>query len=140
MYLAQKTDTFWPKEGPEHWQTVEWLMWQMGGLGPMLGQAHHFLKYNKGKAPYAQERYSGEAGRLYGVLDRRLSEVEFLAGSYSIADMAAWPWVARFEWQNIDLAEFPQVKRWYLTIAERPAVQRGYQVPIAGQTIAMPGA
>jgi GST-like protein len=108
---------------------MEWLMWQMGGFGPMLGQAHHFLQFNPGKAEYAEQRYGNEAKRLYGVLDRRLAEEEYLAGDYSIADMAAWPWAARFEWQQIDLNEFPNVKRWYKAIAARPAVQKGYKVP-----------
>ena len=110
---------------------TEWLMWQMGGAGPMLGQVHHFVKFNKGKAPYAEERYTKEAKRLYGVLDRRLAEVEYVAGDYSIADMSIWPWISRFEWQGIDLAAFPNVARWYKAIAERPAVQRGYHVPVA---------
>jgi GST-like protein len=95
----------------------------------MLGQVHHFVKYNKGKSAYAEERYSKEAQRLYGVLDRRLDDRDFVAGDYSIADIAIWPWISRFEWQEIDLARFPNVKRWYTTIAKRPAVQRGYKVP-----------
>ena len=99
----------------------------------MLGQVHHFVKYNAGKAPYAEERYSKEAQRLYRVLNDRLSGRDFIAGAgagqYSIADMACWPWVSRFEWQEIDLAAFPHVRDWYLRIAARPAVARGYQVP-----------
>jgi GST-like protein len=106
---------------------MEWLMWQMGGFGPMLGQAHHFLQFNPGKAEYAEQRYGNEAKRLYGVLDRRLAEEEYLAGDYSIADMAAWPWAARFEWQQIDLNEFPNVKRWYKAIAARPGRSEGLQ-------------
>ncbi|MDX2289392.1 MAG: glutathione S-transferase N-terminal domain-containing protein [Hyphomicrobiaceae bacterium] len=129
MYLARKTDQFWDTDGAAHWQTIEWLMWQMGGFGPMLGQAHHFLKYNRGKAPFAEERYRTEAKRLYGVLDRRLSAMDYVAGRYSIADIAIWPWASRFAWQEIDLADYPHVKRWYLAIAARPAVQRGYSVP-----------
>jgi GST-like protein len=129
MYLAEKSGKLWPSSGEAHWRTVEWLMWQMGGIGPMLGQVHHFVKFNKGKAPYAEERYSAEARRLYAVLDRRLAEAEFLAGDYSIADIATWPWISRFEWQEIDLNEFPNVLRWYRAIAERPAVQKGYHVP-----------
>jgi GST-like protein len=104
-------------------------MWQMGGVGPMLGQAHHFLKYNRGKAPYAEERYLKETQRLYGVLDRRLADHEFMVDDYSIADIATWPWISRYEWQQIDLATYPNVLRWYLAIADRPAVQRGYDVP-----------
>lgn len=140
MYLAQKTGRFWATEREPHWQTIQWLMWQMGGVGPMLGQVHHFVKYNKGKAPYAEERYLTEGKRLYGVLDRRLAEVEYLAGDYSIADMATWPWISRFEWQTIDMQAFPNVLRWYKAIAARPAVQRGYHVPIKQPEIPMPPA
>lgn len=138
QYLAQKTGKFWAPEGEAHWRTTEWLMWQMGGAGPMLGQVHHFVKFNKGKAPYAEERYAKEAQRLYGVLDRRLAEVEFVAGDYSIADMSIWPWTSRFEWQNIDMSTFPHVSRWYKAIAARPAVQRGYHVPVEQPGIPMP--
>jgi GSH-dependent disulfide-bond oxidoreductase len=129
VYLASKTGKLLAKDGPRHWQALEWLMWQMGGFGPMLGQAHHFLQFNPGKAPYAEQRYGNEARRLYGVLDRRLAGEEYLAGDYSIADIATWPWAARFEWQRIDLNEFPNVKRWYKAIAARPAVQAGFKVP-----------
>lgn len=138
MYLAKKTGKLWAADGEAHWRTVEWLMWQMAGFGPMLGQVHHFVKYNKGKAPYAEERYSNEAKRLYGVLDRRLAEVPFVAGAYSIADIAIWPWASRFEWQGIDLAAYPSVLRWYREIAARPAVQKGYHVPVPQPAIPMP--
>jgi GST-like protein len=138
MYLAEKTGKLWPKHGPAHWRTIEWLMWQMGGVGPMFGQVHHFVKYNKGKAPYAEERYLAEAKRLYGVLDRRLAEVEYVAGAYSIADIAIWPWTSRFEWQTVDLNDYPNVRRWYRTLAARPAVQKGYHVPIEQPEIPMP--
>jgi GST-like protein len=138
LYLADKTGKFLVKEGPRYWQTLEWLMWQMGGFGPMLGQAHHFLEFNPGKAPYAEERYGNEAMRLYGVLDRRLAEEEYVAGEYSIADMAIWPWAARFDWQRIDMEDFPNVKRWYEAIAARPAVQAGYKVPNPKREIPMP--
>lgn len=138
MYLADKTGKFWPQEGPAKWQVMEWLMWQMGGAGPMLGQVHHFVKYNKGKSAYAEERYSKEGRRLYGVLDRRLADNEYLAGEYSIADMATWPWISRFEWQEVDLNEFPNVLRWYKAIAARPAVEKGYHVPIEQPGIPMP--
>jgi GST-like protein len=138
IYLADKTGKLMPKDGEGRYRVIEWLMWQMGGIGPMLGQVHHFVKYNKGKAPYAEERYSKEAQRLYGVLDRRLEGRDFLAGEYSIADIATWPWVSRFEWQEIDLNMFPNVKRWYTTIAARPAVQRGYKVPKDVGEIPMP--
>lgn len=138
MYLAKKTGKLWAADGEAHWRTVEWLMWQMAGFGPMLGQVHHFVKYNKGKAPYAEERYSNEARRLYGVLDRRLAEVPFVAGAYSIADISIWPWASRFEWQGIDLNAFPNVLRWYREIASRPAVEKGYHVPVPQPAIPMP--
>jgi GST-like protein len=96
------------------------------------------VKYNKGKAPYAEERYLKEAERLYGVLDRRLADHEFVADDYSVADIAIWPWVSRFDWQTIDLNQFPNVKRWYVTIANRPAVRKGYDVPKKVQEIPMP--
>jgi GST-like protein len=141
MYLADKYGQF-QCEGDEYWRMVEWLMWQMGGLGPMLGQTHHFIKYNKGKSAYAEERYSAEALRLYGVLDRRLKGRDYIAGigrgMYSIAEMACWPWVSRFEWQEVDLNAFPNVKDWYLRIAARPAVQAGYSVPKFTTDVPMP--
>lgn len=124
-------------DGEGRLRAIEWLMWQMGGLGPMAGQAHHFLRFNPGKAPYAEERYGGETKRLYGVLERRLEGRAFVAGDYSIADMAIWPWVSRFEWQRVDLAAFPNVRDWYRRIASRPAVKRGYDVPTPGE-IPMP--
>lgn len=129
MYLANKTGQFLVSDGPRYWQTIEWLMWQMGGFGPMLGQAHHFLHFNQGKSEYAEQRYRAETKRLWGVLDRRLAEEQFLAGEYSIADMATWPWASRFEWQQIDMNEFPNAKRWYKEIAARPAVQAAFKVP-----------
>jgi GSH-dependent disulfide-bond oxidoreductase len=138
LYLAEKTGKLMPKELQARYRVIEWVMWQMGGIGPMLGQVHHFVKYNKGKAPYAEERYLKEAHRLYGVLDKRLAEHEFVAGEYSIADIAIWPWISRFEWQTIDMAKYPNVKRWYLKIANRPAVQRGYHVPNKVSEIPMP--
>ena len=138
MYLAEKTGMLMPKSDTARWKVIEWLMWQMGGIGPMLGQVHHFVKYNQGKAPYAEERYLNEAKRLYGVLDRRLADHEFLVDDYSIADIATWPWISRFEWQTIDLGEYPNVKRWYLAIAGREAVKRGYDVPKKVQDIPIP--
>ena len=138
MYLAEKTGKFWPKDPAAHWQTVEWLMWQMGGVGPMIGQVHHFLRNAKGKAPYAEERYVKEAHRLYGVLDRRLAQAEYMAGAYSIADMATWPWISRFEWHTVDLNKYPNVLRWYKAIAARPAVVKGYHVPVKQPGIPMP--
>ncbi|MCF3932447.1 glutathione S-transferase N-terminal domain-containing protein [Acuticoccus sp. M5D2P5] len=137
MYLAQKTGKLFAAEGEAHWRTVEWLMWQMAGFGPMLGQTHHFHHFNPGKADYAEERFLKETQRLYGVLDQRLDGREFIAGDYSIADIATWPWAARFGWHGIDLNAFPNVKRWYTTIAARDAVKRGYSVPTA-QDIPMP--
>ena len=127
IYLAEKSGQFW---GDDRYTTLQWLMWQMGGLGPMLGQVHYFKKYNAGKSVYAEERFFSEALRLYKVLDQRLAASEYLSGSYSIADMAVWPWVSRFEWQSINLADFINVQRWYQAIAARPAVQRGYDQPM----------
>lgn len=138
IYLADKTGKFLAKSGEARYRTIEWLMWQMGGAGPMLGQVHHFARYNPGKAPYAEERFVKEGHRLYGVLERRLEGRDFVAGEYSIADIAIWPWISRFEWHRIDFKDYPNVKRWYETIARRPAVQRGYQVPKDTGPIPMP--
>ena len=139
IYLAEKTGMFLPMVPAARIATLEWLMFQMGGIGPMLGQAHHFLRFNPGKAPYAEERYGAEAKRLYGVLDRRLGAVPYLAGAdLTIADFATWPWLSRWEWQGIDLARFSNVRRWYLELAARPGVQRGYDVPAMGHTIPPP--
>ena len=138
LYLAEKAGRLLPTDKLKRYRVIEWLMWQMGGPGPMFGQVHHFVKYNKGKAPYAEERYLKEARRLYGVLDRRLADHEFVADDYSVADIAIWPWVSRFEWQTIDLNEFSNVKRWYVTIANRPAVRKGYDVPKKVQEVPMP--
>jgi GST-like protein len=129
MYLAEKTGKLMPTDSASRYRVIEWLMWQMGGIGPMLGQAHHFLKFNAGKAPYAEERYANEAKRLYKVLNGRLEGRDFVAGDYSIADISIWPWISRFEWQRIDLNDYPNVKRWYLEIAKRPAVMKGYAIP-----------
>ena len=138
LYLAKKVRRLVPSEDAAYWQMMEWLMWQMGGFGPMLGQAHHFLKYNVGKAPYAEERFQKEVERLYGVLDRHLAGRAYVVGDYSIADISIWPWASRFEWHRIDLNDFPNVKRWYIDIAGRPAVQRGYQVPRFVTEVPMP--
>jgi GST-like protein len=139
MYLAEKTGQFLETtDRDKYWRTIEWLMWQMGGVGPMFGQVHHFTRYNPGKAPYAQERYEKEARRLYGVLDRRLENREFIVDDYSIADMAVWPWTARFNWQEIDLNDFPNVCRWYKTILERPATKRAWDVPENDQPLPVP--
>lgn len=129
VYLAEKYRRFLPEDTAGRAQVMQWLMWQMGGFGPMLGQAHHFLKYNAGVSDYAEKRFGGEAARLYGVLDKQLAGHDFVAGDYSIADMAIWPWVSRYEWQQIDLSAFPNVQQWYRRLLEREAVQRGYQVP-----------
>ena len=137
MYLAEKTGKLMPADD-SRWTVIEWLMFQMGGVGPMLGQTHHFLRFNPGKAPYAEERYSKENARLYAVLDKRLGEHEYLADEYSIADIATWPWISRFEWQQMDLNAYPHLKRWYVAIAERPAVERGYHVPSKVNEIPMP--
>jgi GST-like protein len=138
LYLAEKAGKLLPKETEPRYRTIEWLMWQMGGIGPMLGQVHHFVKFNKDKAPYAEERYLKEAHRLYGVLDRRLSGREYVADAYSVADISIWPWISRFEWQTVDLGQYPNVKRWYVAIAQRPAVQKGYHVPKRLGDIPMP--
>lgn len=139
LYLAEKTGAFQPADAEERRQVMQWLMMQTGSVGPMLGQAHHFLKFNRGAAPYAEERYGKEARRIYGVLDRRLDSTAYLAGpNYGIADIATWPWIARFEWQNIDLKTFPNVLRWYKDIASRDAVRRGYDVPKINATIPVP--
>jgi GST-like protein len=111
------------------YKALEWLMFQMGGVGPMFGQVHHFLRSAKEPVPYAIERYTKEKDRLYGVLDKRLGEAGYLAGEYSIADIAAYPWVARYEWHKTNLADFPSVKRWFDAISARPAVKRGMAVP-----------
>jgi GST-like protein len=139
IYLAEKAGRFLSSEPKQRYRTLEWLMWQIGGLGPMFGQAHHFLQFNPGRAPYAEKRFHGEAQRLYRVLDARLADNAYLAGNeYTIADMACWPWVSRYEWQRIDLADYPNVKRWYVEIADRPAVQRGYHVPKQVNEIPLP--
>jgi GST-like protein len=138
MYLAEKTGKLIPANERARWHTVQWLMWQMGGVGPMLGQIHHFLRAAKGKAPYADERYLKEGKRLYGVLDRQLARSEYVAGDYSIADISIWPWISRFEWQTIDMNEYANVARWYKAIAARPAVVKGYHVPVQQPGIPMP--
>ena len=138
LYLAEKTGKFQPQGDEARWREMEWLMWQMGGVGPFFGQVHHFVKFNPGKAPYAEERYLNEAHRLYGVMDKRLAEHEYLAGAYGVADIATWPWVSRFEWQTVDLNQYPNVKRWYTAIAGRPAVERGYHVPKKVNEVPMP--
>jgi GST-like protein len=129
IYLAEKANQLLSKDLRKRIKVIEWLMWQKAGFGPMLGQAHHFLHYNKGKASYAEERYRSEANRLYSVLNRQLSKSPFVVEDYSIADIAIWPWVSRYEWQEINLSEFPNVRSWYKRILAREPVQKGYHVP-----------
>ena len=130
LYLAEKTGRLTPAYGtPAYWTMVQWLMWQMSEQGPMLGQAHHFLKFNRGVSDYAEKRYGGEAQRLYRVLNKRLDGREHVVDELTVADIAIWPWVARFEYQQIDLEDYPNVYDWYLRLAERPAFRRGYAQP-----------
>ena len=139
LYLAEKTGRLLSGDSKTRMRTIEWLMWQMGGIGPMIGQAHHFLRAKPGVSEYAGKRYRDEAQRLYGVLDRRLDGREYVVDDdYSIADIAIWPWVSRFEWHQVDIREFANVRRWYECIANRPAVQRGYQVPTYTAPVPMP--
>jgi GST-like protein len=129
IYLAEKTGQFMPTEARPRYEVLQWLMFQMGGVGPFFGQANHFIKFAKEKVPYAIDRYRNEAMRLLGVMDRRLDEVAYLAGDdYTIADIATWPWVMRTEWYDTDWSQFPNAKRWFDAIGERPAVQRGRDV------------
>ena len=129
VYLAGKSGRFLPDSDRGKYEALQWLMFQMGGIGPMLGQTHHFMRYANEKVPYAIDRYHKETQRLYEVLNRRLTSADFLAGEYSIADIATYPWVARHEWHEIDLADYPAVLRWFDRISGRPAVQRGMAVP-----------
>ena len=129
MYLAEKTDKFMPEEMAARYDVIQRLMFQMGGIGPIFGQVHHFKRAAKEQVPYAINRYYTECRRLYGGLDCRLEGREYLAGDISIADFATLPWVFRFEWQEIDLNDFPNVKRWYDKLMARPALARGMDVP-----------
>ena len=130
MYLAKKTGLFMSQTGRQYWEEMQWLMFQMGHVGPMLGQTHHFVKFNPGKSPYAEERYKNENIRLYKVLNKRLKERELIFEDYSIVDIATWPWISRYEFQQMDLNNYPSLQDWYMRIASRPAVQRGYAVPL----------
>lgn len=130
IYLAQKTGKFLPTEPRKFTDVMQWLMWQMGGVGPMMGQAHHFRRFAPEKIPYAIDRYTTETRRLYGVLDKQVSDKEWLAaGEYTIADIATFPWIARHEWQGMVLEDFPNLKRWYDAIWARDAVRKGFEVP-----------
>jgi len=128
QYLGERTGKFLPTDVHGKYRVLQWVFWQVGGLGPMAGQAHHFLKYSPQKIEYAMHRFRTEVARLYKVMDRQLGKTEYLADAYSIADIAAWPWVIRHEWQQQDLNDFPNVKRWFAAVGERPAVQRGADV------------
>ncbi len=125
-YLAEKEQKFLPADTRGKYDVLQWLYWQMGGLGPMAGQNHHFVQYAPERIPYAMERYVKETARLYGVLNKQLEGREFIAGSYSIADMACYPWIVPYERQQQNLDDFPNIKRWFATVAARPAVQRAY--------------
>ena len=130
LYLAEKTGRLMPTDARARVKAMEWIMWQMGGFGPMLGQAHHFRRFAKEQIPYAIERYTNESKRLYRVLNGRLAEAPYLAGDdYSMADIITYPWAARHEWHGVDLAKFPEVERWFGALSERPAVQLGMAVP-----------
>jgi GSH-dependent disulfide-bond oxidoreductase len=129
IYLAEKAGRFLPADPKGRSLTIQWLMWQMAGLGPMHGQAHHFIRYAPEEIPYAVARYTNEARRLLEVMDRRLEDADYLADAYSIADMACWPWVRAVHAIGIAIADFPALRRWFDRIAERPAVQRGAALP-----------
>ena len=129
FYLAQKSGKLLPKGARDRYAVLEWLMFQMGGVGPMFGQAHHFRKFAPEQIEYGIKRYTDETRRLYGVMDTRLNVNEFFAGDYSIADIAIFPWIARYEWQGIELTDFANVKRWYDAVGARPAVEKGMTVP-----------
>lgn len=128
QYLAEKTGKLMPTDPHGKYRVLQWVYWQIGGLGPIAGQAHHFLRYSPQKIEYAMYRFRTETARLYKVMDKQLGRHEYLAGDYSIADIAAWPWVFRYEWQEQNLDDFPNVKRWFRAIEARPAVQRGANV------------
>ncbi|HEY1856127.1 glutathione S-transferase N-terminal domain-containing protein [Acidocella sp.] len=128
QYLAEKEQKFLPLDLRGRYDALQWLYWQMGGLGPMAGQNHHFVQYAPERIPYAMERYIKETNRLYGVLNKRLADREFIAGTYSIADMASYPWIVPHERQQQDINEFPHLKRWFESIKARPAVERAYEI------------
>lgn len=128
IYLAEKYGKFLPEDPVRRAEVMEWLMWEMGNQAPNLGQCHHFLRYNKGASEYAEERFHTAAKRMYDQLNRQLEGRDYIVDEYSIADIATWPWVSRYEWHEIDLTEYPNVRAWYQRILAREAVQRGYQV------------
>ncbi len=138
IYLADKAARLLPREGHERLRVLEWLMWQVGNLGPTLGHTHHFVSYHPGRAAYAEEYFHAETLRLYPVLDRQLASNEHVAGNYSIADIAIWPWVSRFARHQVRLQDYPHVRRWYETLAARPAVQRGYRIPVDMGEVPLP--
>ncbi len=129
LYLAQKYQKFIPSDTKRRTEVLEWLMWQVAGFGPILGQGHHFSHYNAGISDYAAERFKKEAERLYAVLDKRLDSRDYICNDYSIVDMACWPWASRFEWHKIDITAFPNVFNWYKRVGKRDAVQKGYHIP-----------
>ena len=129
FYLADKYGKFLPTGQTQRAHVMEWLMWQMGGFGPMLGQTHHFLHFNSGKSEYAENRFSDETKRLYHILNNRLKGRDYICDNYTIADISCWPWVSRYEWQKIELADYPNVRTWYRRLLDRDAVQSGYHVP-----------
>jgi GSH-dependent disulfide-bond oxidoreductase len=139
QYLAEKSGKLLPSDVQGKYRVLKWLHWQIGGLGPMAGQAHHFLKYSPQKIEYAMHRFRNEVTRLYKVLDKQLGKTEYLAGEYSIADIAVWPWVLRHDWQGQDLNDYPNVQRWFKAIEARPAVARGAAVgqEFMAQNVAM---
>ena len=130
QYLGRKTGLFYPDDEQQRVEVEQWLMWQMGGLGPMLGQNHHFSRFAPERIPYATDRYVNETKRLYGVLNKQLIGQKYVAGEYSIADMAILPWVLRHEWQQIDLADYPEVQEYVTRLTARPAVQRALAIQV----------
>lgn len=131
QYLGRKTGLFYPTDEIKRIQVEQWLMWQMGGLGPMLGQNHHFSRFAPERIPYATERYVNETKRLYGVLDKQLVGQDYVTGEYSIADMAIFPWLLRYEWQGIDLADYPEISRYIERMQARPAVQKALAIQVS---------
>ncbi|MFW1754420.1 glutathione S-transferase family protein [Acinetobacter wanghuae] len=130
QYLGRKTGQFYPSDEIDRIQVEQWLMWQMGGFGPMLGQNHHFSRFAPERIPYATNRYVEETKRLYGVLNKQLVGQDYVAGEYSIADMAIFPWILRYEWQGIDLADYPEVEKYMQRINARPAVQKALEIMV----------